>query len=346
MKVYILILSTLFCSQSWSWGGRGHHAICEAAVFLVKSPSLKEFLLNKPQIVGHLCNVPDTYWKSLPSDIRKIGDSAHYVNPEKIGLKPAEVPTDYKKIIETYTGKPSKENEAKTLFSVPEELGSNWWRADQFYRLSVEAGKKIKAAKPPKDSKEERDDDHPYNQAFFNMLVYMGLMGHFVGDNSQPFHNTSDYDGYSANHGGIHAYYEDSIVAQLGPNLTDQIVKKARAWKSQKFTEQKSVVENMRALASISISEVREVYKLDPILKPSFIKIERGMSLKTAAQRRPASDAVGKMSPLVIKQMARASYLLAHLWDEIYNQAGEPPVKSYKSYRYPFTPDFVAPDYY
>jgi hypothetical protein len=346
MRLLILTLTFLCSSVTFGWGGRGHHAICEAAVFLVKSPTLKEFLLNKPQILGHLCNVPDTHWKSLASEVRKVGDATHYVNPEKIGLKPTEVPTDYKKIVEAYTGKPSQENAAKTLFSVPEELGSNWWRADQFFRLAVEAGKKIKTVTLPKDSKEERDDDHPYNQAFYNMMVYMGLMGHFVGDNAQPFHNTSDYDGYSANHGGIHAYYEDSIVAQMGPNLTDQIVKKAKSWKSQKFTERKTVVENMRELASVSVSEIREIYKLDPIIRPSSIKIERGMSLKAAAQRRPPSEAANKMSPLVVKQMARASYLLAHLWDEIYKQAGEPPVKSYKSYRYPFTPDFVAPDYY
>ena len=338
-------LITQYSTQTWAWGGRGHAAICEAAVHLVKSPQLKEYMKSKPHMFGHLCNIPDIYWRNLPQEFRKLGDPTHYINAEKIGLKVNEIPLDYKKIIETYSGKPNKQNEAQPLFSIADDLGSNWWRADQFYRRAIEAGKSLKDLATPKDSKEEQNDELPYNKAFFQMIVNFGLMGHFVGDNSQPFHNTSDYDGYAANQGGIHSYYEEAVVSQFGPDLVAQIVKKAKGWTSQTFTKNKSVVENMRALSEISVSEIKEVLKADPIIKPSTLKIEKGMSLKNVAERKPASEGFKKMEKLIVRQMARSSFLLAHLWDEAYKAVDEPSFKHYRSFLYPFTPEFVKPDY-
>jgi len=342
----LIILALQYSNQSWAWGGRGHAAICEAAVHLVKAPELKEYLMSKPHMMGHLCNTPDIYWRSLPSEVRKSGDAGHYINAEKIGLKLSEVPTDFKKIIETYTGKQNKQNESQTLFQIPDELGSSWWRADQFYRHAIDSAKNLKELPTPKGFKEEQDNELPYNKAFYHMIVNFGLMGHFVGDNSQPFHNTSDYDGYAANQGGIHSYYEDAVVSEFGPELVSLIVKKAKNWRAQPFALKKSVIENMRALSEISVTEIKEVLKADPIIKPSLLKIEKGMSLKTPAERKAAPVAFKKMNTLIVKQMARSSYLLAHLWDEVYEAARRPNIKAYKSFLYPFTAEFVKPDYY
>ena len=343
----VLLTLTAFTSLSASaWGGRGHNSICEAAVFLVKNPELKEFLSSRPHIMGHLCNVPDIYWKSLPMDVRKSGDPGHYLNSEKIGIKFSEIPQDYKKIVEIYTGKPNAQNASQTLYSVPDELGSLWWRADQFYRSALDSAKKIKDAQTPKDFKEEQDNESAYNKAVYGMLVNMGLLGHFVGDAAQPFHNTSDFDGYATNQGGIHAYYEEAVVAALPGDLEAKIIKQAKAWKSQKFTEKPTVFEKMRALSEISYVEIKDVLKADRVLKPSLLTVERGMSLKKPAERRPAADNVKNFEKLAVRQMARASYLLADIWDQAYINAGKPELKAYKSYLYPFTPEFVKPDYF
>lgn len=346
LSFLLVILISQLSTKTWAWGGRGHAAICEAAVHLVKSPQLKDYLMSKPHMMGHLCNTPDIYWKSLASELRKSGDPGHYINSEKIGLKLGEVPTDYKKIIEIYTGKPNKQNEAQNLFSIPDELGSNWWRTDQFYRRAVEAAKDLKNLPEPKGYKEEQNNELPFNKAFYGMIVNLGIMGHFVGDNSQPFHTTSDHDGYAANQGGIHSYYEDAVVSQFGPDLVAQIVKKAKVWKTQPFTQKKNVIENMQALSEISFSEIKEVLKADPIVKNSLVKIEKGMSLKTPAERKSPAEGFKRMNKIIVKEMARSSYLLAHFWDQAYKEIGEPEVKAYKSYLYPYSVEFVKPDYF
>ncbi len=347
MKYLFLIgLIVLNSSFVWAWGGRGHAAICEAAVFLVKNQNLKEFLQNKPQMMGHLCNVPDIYWKTLPAEVRKLGDPGHFINAENLGLKISEIPNDYKKIVETYTGQESKAKQNAKILSVPEELGSNWWRAEQFYKRAIADGQNLKELAAPKNYKEEQNEDFPYNKNFYEMIVNLGLMGHFIGDASQPFHSTSDYDGYAANHGGIHAYYEDSCVAFFGADLVPRLVKKAQSFKNPKWINQKSFIDNMKIFSELAVNDIKEIIKLDPVTIPSVIKIEKGMSLKTPAERKPASVGYQKFEKLMLEEMSRSSYLLAHLWDEAYKSAGEPPVKAYKSYRYPLTPDFVVPDYY
>ncbi|MFZ3228821.1 MAG: hypothetical protein WA160_01355 [Pseudobdellovibrio sp.] len=347
MPVLFLALSTFLVQQkAFAWGGRGHASICEAAVYLVKNPSLKDYLQNKPQMMGHLCNIPDIYWKSLSEDSRKFGDPGHYIDTEILGIKLNEIPTDYKKIVATYTGADNKFKDGAKIFSVPYELGSIWWRADQFYRRATDDGKKLKTLPAPANSKEEQNENLEYNKTFYSMVVNLGLMGHFVGDASQPYHSTSDYDGYASNHGGIHAYFEDSSVALFGPDLISRIVKKAQSNKTAPFLKAGTVIEKMRALSEISNLEIKDVLKADPIIKPSVVKNEKGMNLRTEAVRQPASVGFKHFEKLFIQEMARSSALLAQLWDQAYVEAGEPAIKAYKSYRYPLTPEFVMPDYF
>ena len=365
MKVLITFSSAVFLfflgfsSSALAWGGRAHDAICEAAVFLVESPNLKDYLLNKPHMMGHLCNIPDIHWRNLSSEFTTHGNPTHYIEPEMIGLQAKDMPTDFSTLVAKYTGhdnqiKPmlgtSASSDSSKISSLPLEMGTNWWRADQFYRVALEAGKDLKKQTAPANSKEEQNDDLPYNKSFYNMIVALGLMGHYVGDNSQPFHVSSDYDGYAAGHGGIHAYYEDSSVAYFGPDLVARVVQAAKSMNAKKgnapFLKGKNTVEKMRALGQISSSEVKAILKVDPVIKPSSLKLERGMSLKTKAERRPATVGFQKFEKLMVTQMGRAAKLLAHLWDQAFIEAGSPEVKAYKSYRYPLTPDFVMPDYY
>jgi hypothetical protein len=352
MKNLILLITASFiflnAELAHAWGGRGHAAICESAVYLVKDQNLKEYLQNKPHMMAHLCNIPDISWRNIDSKFTAHGNPTHYVNAELLGLTVQNIPTDMKMLIEKYTGTENRIKENLKIASVPQDMGTNWWRADQFFRRAVDFGSELKKLTAPTNSKEEQDDNFAYNKSFYEMIVSMGIMGHFVGDNSQPFHVTSDHDGYAAGHGGIHAYYEDSAVAFYGSDLQSKIVAAGKKMQTTgaKFLKGNNTVEKMKALAEISSSEVNSILKVDPVITPSVLKVEKGMSLKTIAKRQPANIGFKKFEKLMTTQMARSATLLAALWDEAYKNAGSPEAKAYKSYRYPLTPDFVMPDYY
>lgn len=346
MKSLVFTTITLFSTLALAWGGRGHNTICETAVFLVKEPGLKEYLQNKPQMMGHLCNMPDFYWKSLGGEANKLGNPTHFIDVEVINLPVDKIPLDYQKIVADYTGKPNAFKKDSTIFSIPTEFGSIWWRADQFFRRITGLEKDFKTAKPPANGKEEQNNDLPYNKLAYDMVINMGLMGHFVGDASQPFHTTADYDGYEAGHGGIHAYYEDSAVGYFDGDMGARILKTARAMKGASFLKPKTTLEKMKALSEVSRAEIPKILKVDPIVKKSTVVKERGMEIKTPAERLSGKIGHQRFEKFIITDMARGALLLANLWDESYIQAGRPQLAAYKSYKYPFTVDFVAPDYF
>lgn len=350
-SVLCLFTATFFTTPStFAWGGRGHDTICQSAVFLVKNKTLKDFLRNKPNMLGHLCNIPDIYWRGVAPEQTKEGNPTHFVEAEALGLPIKDMPLDMKVLIEKYTGAEDKSKPGSKILSLPHEIGTNWWRTNQLFELAVTAGKKLKDLPAPANSKEEQNDDLPYNKSLYDMITSMGIMGHFVGDNGQPLHTNSDYDGYGAGHGGLHAYYEDLCVSFFDADLSEKIVAKAKTIeknsKMNSFMKEKTVLEKMRSLAAVSNDEIKQLLKVDPIITKSILKEEKGMKIKTPAVRKSPEEGQKVFASLIVTDMARSALLLATMWDDIYTEIGKPELKAYKSYRYPLTPDFVMPDYY
>jgi hypothetical protein len=186
--------------------------------------------------------------------------------------------------------------------------------------------------------------------------VYLGIMGHFVGDAAQPFHVTADFDGYQSGHGGIHAYYEEAIVNELPADWTGKVVTESLKIrdsllankKDSHFLNEKNPIRALQRLTLLSYQDIESLKKIDPILTTSKMKSEKGMSLRTPAIRKPAHEVVDVFAPYVRTHMARAALFLAHMWDKAYLDSSKKawPISKYKSYRYPFTPEFVKPDYY
>lgn len=349
MKFLISIFLILSTQEAFSWGGRGHHAICSAAPHLLKNSALKDFMKLRGHTMGHLCNIPDIYWRSLGHKANEYGSPAHFIDPEIIGLKISEIPLNYKEIQEKYTGSPNKLKNGKVILSVPKELGSLWWRANQFFETILNLKNSfvaISAAKDfPKNSKEEQDENHPYNSAVYKMMTSMGLMGHFVGDASQPYHASADYDGYLSGHGGIHGYYEETVVGQFDEGLEKEIVKAAKKMKIKSFLDGGSTLQKMQKLSQISLAELELIQKLDPLIQKSTLKNEKGMEIKTVAVRKPAKEGFKVFKEMMVQQMARSALLLAHLWDRSYEDSGAIDLSFYRSYRYPLTVEYVEVDY-
>ncbi len=351
--IYVVFFGFFFFSnQAMSWGGRGHHAICESAVHLVQSPELKKFLMFRPHFMGHLCNVPDIYWKSLPATITQQGGPTHYLDLEYLKNVPEDKKTNFTELEKFLTGtKPLAD--LPSIKSVSLDVGSIWWRANQFVQLASSLKDDFSKNPPPSNRKEDFDENFPFNKTTFSFMTAIGVLGHFVGDNSQPLHLTLDYDGYKAGHGGLHSYFEEEIVAEFDSDLVHLITEKARAMKRKhdrgqtklSFLSGNDPVLQMKALSEISYSELPALFKADRVIQKSSIKEDQGMQIKTPAQRNSPQKEFPQFKNMIIGQMARSSLLLATFWDKAFQNAGSPLISKYKAYKYPFTPDYIAPDY-
>jgi hypothetical protein len=353
-KINLLAVCTvgffMSSNSAMAWGGRGHHTICDAAVFLVKDEHLKEFLKSRGHVMGHLCNIPDIYWRSLPKNLTQEGNPSHFLDSEIIPLPLRDIPENYSGLVNQYNGQ--KTTEGKEIQFFPHEYGSLWWRADQFFRLAIAGADVLKKAVPEfkLEKVDEQNENNPYNKAVYNFYVNLGIMGHFVGDDSMPFHVSHDYDGYEKGHGGIHSYYEDGVISNFDEDLLARVVAEARKLQSSKRPEpymaEGSVVQKMKALGLLSYADIDKLLKADTLIKASEVKDDGDKKKKVPAEREAVHQNFKKFEKLAILHLARAAALLAQLWDSAYDQVGKPNLKSYKSYKYPITPEFVVPDYY
>lgn len=332
----ILILFFLMMTPDllWAWGSRGHSLICEASIHLVKNPDLKNYLMSKIEAVTYLCNLPDTHWRSLQRE--RAGSSSHFFEVDNIGLEFKNIPADFKEFEKLAKGR-IDQNKQRAISAPSADLGSSWWRAEQFHRLAINKGK---AATKNQEGKKD------FEPELHQMFALMGLLGHFVGDNSQPLHNTSNYDGWYNGHGGLHSYYETDIVNQLDPSILANIVDEAKTKTTELHLEQKdSPVEKMRRLSILSFGEIKTLWSMDPLIKASELKTEKGMELKTEAVRKAPEKVAPQFKSLIVSEMARSAALLAYLWDEIYQEAGAPSFAKDRSYYFPHQFEYVPLDY-
>lgn len=325
----VLILVSLLgaTSTAQAWGERGHHEVCATATRLVQNAQLKRYLRGRLHMMGHLCNIPDTSWRSLPG--AKGGDQSHFMNFENLDLTPDTMPLDWNELVQLKKGTVAGKNK-KVVHDVGATLGSSWFRYQQFHGLAAEAGRKGDTSL---------------------MISHMGVMGHFVGDAAQPLHNTTDFDGWESGHGGLHSYYESQVVSELPLDLSEQIYQRAVAIRTERLASASAggvfggnSMERIRNVTKAALSEKSRILEVDVVLAPSKQERDaRGVSKRVEAKRRSPQETAKDFQPLIVNQMAWAAAALAETWDQIYVEAGEPRLKA--DFNYPFRPEYVAPEY-
>ncbi|MGE0631886.1 MAG: hypothetical protein AB7O96_05735, partial [Pseudobdellovibrionaceae bacterium] len=104
-------------------------------------------------------------------------------------------------------------------------------------------------------------------------------------------------------------------------------------------------LKNMKILSTFANGDLEKVEKTDEIIKPSQSSETKGIKTRIPAQRPPPAEMTSKFNALILNEMAHSAVLLAQFWDQIYEKSGKPNLTDYKSYKYPFTPEFVPVDY-
>ena len=336
--ILLLLTATFTPRISWAWGAQGHHVICVVATQLVKNKELADFLRFRSNQMGHLCNIPDIYWRDLHKSDH-LGDADHYVNPDAFEFSLDKTPQTFLELVEQLK---SKLNPQNPIEDAANRFGTLYWRTDQLYKRAIAAGILAAQAKPPSDPHEIQNYGLPYNEAVYEMLVSMGTMGHFVGDVSMPYHNTLDYDGWKKKRGGIHSYYENDSINEMGLTLMKKVFDRVSALPPLDV-KLITVVDRMRGLSALSIADIPKVDEKDKVLAPS--EDAKNKEKRKAAKRPPATEGAKAFEDLIVTELARSARLLADFWSEIYEKSHSPVLSKYRSYKYPLQPDFIKDDF-
>ncbi|MEO8360616.1 MAG: hypothetical protein ABI672_11350 [Vicinamibacteria bacterium] len=340
-----------------AWGERGHDVVTRVAVRLLAAKIAKGTPLalqfgRKEFMLGHISNAPDIAWRNQGEAIEKVNAPTHfldieYVSPEvTFDTIPRILPDGVARMRQMCADKKAGyvcpvKGEANPNES---SAGTAPWRVNQMYRRTVESFKAMNEG--------EKIDAAAVDRA----LLTAGLMSHFVGDLGNPYHATAEYDGWGNGEGGIHSYFESSVVLSYRLILDQEVFDAAMAGHAMvrvmKQIPAASRVELERdpiaiavALALDSHSRLAEANRIDKtfaIIKPSGIGPD---GKRFQAERRDASELRFKYHELHIERLATAAEVLANLWYMAWVDAGKPDFKGYQSFAYPLAPEFIPPDY-
>ena len=295
--------------------------------------------------------------------------------------KVRNIERDFEKLRLAYDGKPNPlpgaEGKNKTI-NLYFNVGTAPWRVQELYDSMAEAFR-CASSKPKLDKKSRKPFVSPLKAAdttplypyykctpktsrledIYAALVFGGVMGHYIGDLSQPHHATSDFDGWTTGQGGLHAYYETFIVHYLPESFHNEVVEKARdtrekTWK--KMAAQKNIsnfaVQVSLNLAADSMSKLQMLRDIDR--KTSLLEESARLQIgstegKVDAKRRPFNDpkVLKGYKDFVRDQLAISSVVLSGLWVEAWRDGGSPDIADVNLIMIPYPLDvpFLWPTY-
>lgn len=270
VSVFMFLVASTLCAPSrlLAWGALGHEIQAEAAVALMQSP-LKTLMTPNTDALKRMVNVPDRNWKSGAgaNDERP----AHFFHMDFYQLSEIadELPLPLQNALDALRA------------SVLHENGTALWRIAQVQGQLVNA---------------------LHGGKWQEVIQMAGILGHYVGDLSQPMHVTSDYDGQSIGRPGIHKYFE-----------TDLLRREDRA------TLLAAVLKRASELAQGTLRVADATPILDMTYEESKVALQDLQPILRVFEEDDGSEAA-RLLPMAVDGLARGALNLARAWDLAYAQ--------------------------
>jgi hypothetical protein len=256
------------------WGSVGHRIVAG-----VGSKYAGGFWQINTAGMVQLTTAPDEVWKRLPT--ANYEKPTHFFQPDGYYDSPSQfhlIPQNYDQAVEQFTQSKVTKN------------GTSVWRAPQFYALALDALKK---------------------QDYKTALEYAGIMSHYIGDMSQPLHDSVDYDGQSTGLKGIHAFFETKNIVSRDLNATTSAVAKVA---NALLHDAKFRNDFKGNLEQVIFSEVGRAYPF----KDPLNKIDTDLGRKGQGAEELFDLAVARMGD----GAATLALILDHLWADAGNPSG------------------------
>jgi len=280
---------------AFAWGSNGHMWINRVAAEKIPA-TMPKFLRTKSaeERIAYLGPEPDRWREVGSSALNQSQAPDHFIDLERIeGL--GDLPKgryDFYKLL--YAKRAATTTHADDY--LPERVGLQPYIAEEvFERLEV-AFRNYRAFIQSKQKTGAVEAD---------IIFYMGWLGHYVADASQPLHTTVNYDGwvednpngYTTEH-GIHALFETDFVNR---NVTPKSFK--------------GLVHAPERVASPFSDYIKYLWATHALV-PDVYEFEK----------KQAFDGAGTPESVkfVDQRLAAGSQMLVNLWYTAWLQSGEP----------------------
>jgi hypothetical protein len=194
---------------AFGWGSTGHTDINQVAAEKIPA-DMPKFLRSKSAVqrIAYLGPEPDRWRDGAPSALNYAQAPDHFIDLERIeGLGPLPMGRyDFYKML--YAKRAATTDHPDDY--LPEHVGLQPY-------ITIEVFERLELAF--RNYREMKQKKQKTDVIEGNIIFYMGWLGHYVGDGSQPLHTTIYYDGwiganpngYTTQH-GIHSQFESGFV--------------------------------------------------------------------------------------------------------------------------------------
>jgi hypothetical protein len=223
MRILLCTLLTAGCALAW--GVRGHHEINRAAIESL-DPAEQQLLLAQKDYIVYMAPIPDSYRTAAEPFLKIFEDPNHGWFVEQSRELMSQPPRSrYEFVVQLY----SQYQQSK------DKLTNVRWTGTMPY-AAVEHYERIKAAfRRLRQARAQKEDTRFVSQ---EAATYIGLLGHYIGDGSQPLHISIHHDGWQGDnpkgyttdpriHGRMESQFVDLIEVKssdLTPRIGEPLV--------------------------------------------------------------------------------------------------------------------------
>ena len=215
----VAVLSCLLSLPAFAWGDKGHRIVNRAA--WQRLPAEMPAFLRADHVgaqLEYLGPEPDRWRSSMEEELAAAQGPEHYINFETADLL-GELPRQRWEFVQrVYAYRAAHPEQVEML---PERIGLLPWEMTEVEERLQAAFREWRLARA------EHRDTAPVEAS---IIFYMGWLGHYVADGSQPLHTSVQFNGwsgpnpyrYTTEH-GIHAQFETEFVNK---NIGDDDVRR------------------------------------------------------------------------------------------------------------------------
>jgi hypothetical protein len=322
MKIPLFILSTAlgaFTFNAGAWDYEGHHAINELA--LASLPKDFGGLILTPVLkhrIAFLGGEPDRWRNVGDLPLKNLNGPDHYLDLEDLklfGLTPDTLPlmrydfaADIARARAAHPDRFPAIDPAKDADHTRELDGFLPWTITENYEKLKSCFSYLKTFEKYGGSPEE------IANAKANVIYVMGVMGHFVGDGSQPLHTTVHFNGWAGDnpHGyttslKFHAWIDGGYFRQTGGIKVESLVGQIHPAERIANAEQPDGM--FRAAVAYLVAQNKLVEPLYELEKEGKLTGEAGRGMEGRA--------------FLDGQLVKAGQMLGNIWYTAWLEAPE-----------------------
>jgi hypothetical protein len=286
-KALVATVVCVFSNAVLAWGPLGHRVVAETAALLVEDDlpaSWGPVIARHRFELGVYAFLPDARFRHIDGASGQVEAPTHYLYLDDTSGDPAHAGTVDRRIV-------------------------------QFLDLARDELEDVRA---PKGGYQRGATAEGDARGIYLALYELGVMAHYSGDASVPYHATADTNGYARGQGGIHFYFESDCVNALEPGLAADVLATARKnrtrWLRAWGADPERPLPMIKAVLEDSLAAVGKVSELDR--RHAVTKLQPAGS-RADAQRNPASLGCRSMRSLIVGRLARGAVLTAILWESV-----------------------------